>query len=646
MEKTGQISYFSMKYNYYIDQEKLSSALNNYALKQSDLTDINEVLELYNAKKFLDQNEQVFEWSKDKKEEYREKAAGVEEKVREFFSSLTVENVCKSHDQCEVYFWDDFWKLFYQYELYKRIPQDRFEETMIGLRMPPNSMIKNKKFVEYFDAEVSAMFKKPEFGAEFFVEYYFKKKDKTEKYYLPKGVTFEDKKKLISEYIDGTDVSANILDLIVNGQSNNSKEFNADDRLRLKAKKRLEEFWEEKSKGAIKIDSSINISFVPEDVEDYLKFENGNISATYSSTWIKDNQDYPTLLNNFIYLFGYTDLHMRCLLTRTFHESGILEDIFSTNGNGMYKTGQTFNMKNTLANMQMTGYMDVLNRFNLHLEDICKWFFEEYLKEEFGVEGFECNIPKHDASALEKCKLLASALDGVIKQYLLFVQDGEINRELYEMSSSPVSFSNLPSFIAKKYAYTDDSDLRREMRDLYSNQNILSYIEKTKSQYSTLAELLTRENICRADFNSFQLEEINWLLAAGTIDESEGYLKINPARSVILKEFYRQEYICLSYVKNDELKKLIKAGRVKVKSGILYDSEADYIDFLLNKRKFSNGLDLRNKYIHDTGSSDEKKQKNDYATLMEVMIILIIKINEEFCLREIWMKGGTDFYEL
>ena len=74
--------------------------------------------------------------------------------------------------------------------------------------------------------------------------------------------------------------------------------------------------------------------------------------------------------------------------------------------------------------------------------------------------------------------------------------------------------------------------------------------------------------------------------------------------------------------------------------------ESRYFDFYLNKTDFSDGLDLRNKYIHDTGSLDEKTQTHDYYTLLKLMIILIIKINEDFCLYDELKKGGQDYYEL
>lgn len=66
---------------------------------------------------------------------------------------------------------------------------------------------------------------------------------------------------------------------------------------------------------------------------------------------------------------------------------------------------------------------------------------------------------------------------------------------------------------------------------------------------------------------------------------------------------------------------------------MLSKSEWEYFDYVLNKAEFSNGLDLRNRYIHDTNSLDEQQQQNDYIVLLKMFIILVIKINEEFAYR-------------
>lgn len=79
----------------------------------------------------------------------------------------------------------------------------------------------------------------------------------------------------------------------------------------------------------------------------------------------------------------------------------------------------------------------------------------------------------------------------------------------------------------------------------------------------------------------------------------------------------------------------------------VFDKENTRMFFdIIDRRYNSNGLDLRNKYIHDSISKDETRQNYDYAILMKIMIILIIKINEEFCLRDDCIGTNSDFYGL
>lgn len=63
-----------------------------------------------------------------------------------------------------------------------------------------------------------------------------------------------------------------------------------------------------------------------------------------------------------------------------------------------------------------------------------------------------------------------------------------------------------------------------------------------------------------------------------------------------------------------------------------------------NRAEFFHGLDLRNKYIHDTNTLDEKRQQHDYMVLLKMFILLVIKINEELCLCEKMSKEEDGFY--
>jgi len=75
----------------------------------------------------------------------------------------------------------------------------------------------------------------------------------------------------------------------------------------------------------------------------------------------------------------------------------------------------------------------------VRIEEVFKWFFEVYLKDEFGAVGFSYSPPSENTTPAERCKLLAISIDGVLKQYRLFVEDGYVDRELLEIAMGRLS---------------------------------------------------------------------------------------------------------------------------------------------------------------------------------------------------------------
>lgn len=159
--------------------------------------------------------------------------------------------------------------------------------------------------------------------------------------------------------------------------------------------------------------------------------------------------------------------------------------------------------------------------------------------------------------------------------------------------------------------------------------------------YDSFFKLLENETVYYNDFKTIQKEKIDFLLSQGTIRIDEaGEIELKYDRLKMLIQLYRYEYLCLAYEKteNDPLKDALKNNKLLVENTLFSRPEQDYLDYLLNKHKFSNGLDLRNKYIHSTNSLDEKVHRDDYMRFLIVMAIIIIKINEEFCLKEKLIK--------
>ena len=646
MQELGLKEYFAIGYYFVGEEKKIPLVLDAYAKNQLDLSDVYRVLELSSIKVFFDKYDYVNAWNDDYYRKYKELSRNAEKEVRLFFQSITENAIVPIYNVCKVIFWDEFWKYFYIYKVYDKISAEHFKEIADGLRIPPNELLKNKNLVEKFDTQITEMLKNPEYGARFIVDYYMRKDNGKTKCYFPKSLTKEDKYNIIKAYINGDIVNINILDLIINGKSKKSKEFDVDAKLRHLAKKRSERYWNNNTTSVFEYETGVEVSFSPENPDQDLDFSDGIIIAKYNSDWIKNNLDYPTLLNNFIYLFGYTDICMRCLFTARSLKQGIFEKMVSVQGNGMYQKGQLFELLNVLSSGQMQGYVDILNNFDIYLEEIIKWFFEVYLKNEFGANGFICIMPEKSDSILSKYERVATVMDGVTKQFKLFCEEGEIDRELYEMISGSVRYKEIPSLIKNKYAYANSNEILREMQDMFSNQGLLSYTEKTKGRYNTLFELLQSEHVRPEELKEYNFDEFNWLLERGAVVINDGIFILNYERIRILKELNDKGVICLQYKDSDILRELISKGEIRVESSLLSKSEWEYFDYVLNKAEFSNGLDLRNRYIHDTNSLDEQQQQNDYIVLLKMFIILVIKINEEFCLQDKISKNGADFYEI
>ncbi len=101
---------------------------------------------------------------------------------------------------------------------------------------------------------------------------------------------------------------------------------------------------------------------------------------------------------------------------------------------------------------------------------------------------------------------------------------------------------------------------------------------------------------------------------------------------MLLKDLYDHEVICTSYWKKDLIDQLVVSGDLRYGSSLFSEPEQKYLNYMLNKKDYSNGLDLRNRYIHGSNTLEEQQHQIDYITILKLMIVVVIKINEEFCL--------------
>lgn len=148
--------------------------------------------------------------------------------------------------------------------------------------------------------------------------------------------------------------------------------------------------------------------------------------------------------------------------------------------------------------------------------------------------------------------------------------------------------------------------------------------------------MLRVEKLTIDDFLHYQVPPIQWLVERDCIrEDSNKILFLNEDRVLILKDLFNHEVICPAYYQKRKsiIDSMIGNGDLRYGSTLFSEPEQAYLNYQLNQAEFSNGLDLRNKYIHSSYSQDKRVQEEDYDRLLRIMALVIMKINEEFCLK-------------
>lgn len=599
---------------------------------------INDIIEFYNIQLYFENEIYLNTWTEEMKSEYKSRVKDFSKVIGKYFSQIDEKTFMNVFTEIDNRYIADFWVLFEKYKLFNRLSTEFFSEILLQDKAIIQDILKCKNIVNKYEQEITSYFLDNINCVEILLlEYVIARGINKSKYYFPSIMSDDDKNQMLLRYIESERAKYNYLKIIYEGKS--TKEFPISDKAKLNAKRRYEEEGEKIFATGVGIEYGTKVSFVPElENTSSVNFNNGIVEASYSLEWIEENRDFPTLLNNFIYLFGFTDLQFRIQHVNKKNALGIFERVMGVKGKNEYVTGVGFNQIQGLAMLQMVGYYNQLLRFDIRLEQILKWFFECYLKEEFHIDGFYLNLPSAESTFLEKCRTIVSEIDSVLKQYKLFVEEKCIDSELLQLSSEHIFMRNIPSVIDAKYVYAKGSNFNRASYLLFSDQSKLVYIMERKKGYGTLFKMLSSEFIFKADFLQYQSNDIEWLEKEGYVycDEN-GYMRNETKRVTLLKQLYDQEVLCRSYIEHnfkDELDWLLKKDMIELESSLLSRVEQDYFNYLLNKSEYSNGLDLRNKYVHGTQTMEEGEQEQHYYIFLRVLVLLVIKINEEFCLSD------------
>ena len=600
-------------------------------------SDINSALELYNIQKLFQIRAKLPDWSEEYFRQLTQKATGHTSTIGAFWKTVEDKNFIETYKNTEKLYRDNFWEEFERHKTYRRVSKETFRFFLKTQKPLITYILRQKEVVREYGKQLAEYMLDDPQSAELLLDYYLGL-DKAP-CFLPNELSAEQKVQILEKYISSEDCNMNYLQSLLNGRITNNKEFPVTPRLKQRAQKRLDAFWKNHFETHQGVETSVGVEFTPDcPVEaGCLSRKGTDLCAQYNTSWFLENLDYPTLLNNFIYLFGYVDFQFRSEFPAISSEMSEMEKNIGIRGPKEYRYGCAFEQRSLLFSAQLVVYANFLKRQGIAIEDVFQWFFETYLKEEFGVENFSFPVCSPEASILEKAKMMATEIERVFKQYKLYCEDGKIDHELLELETCSEKIDRIPSLRGNKYIYTTGDESATAQFLLFSNQSVLGMVESCGHEYETLYELLRKETVRLEDFADFQKRDLQWLI-------QRNLLAIDPTGVVtpawkkvrLLKDLYDKGVVVNGYYTdcNAALEELQRQGFIRCESSLFSVPEQQYLNFMLNQAEYSNGHQLRNKYVHGSYPLDETKQQQDYIELLKIMVLIIIKINEEFCFRE------------
>tara|TARA_R110002167_G_scaffold366458_1_gene598024 strand:- start:5824 stop:7785 length:1962 start_codon:yes stop_codon:yes gene_type:complete len=603
--------------------------------------DVNDFLERYHIKKYLDNKLYLNHWTTTDILTFKSRSDEYMLKLGRFFSRIDSENIEEIYQKILHNYVDSFWEIVNNHNVFQRISNEVFVKILGKEPHLINIILKFKGIVSHYDSTLRNLLVDYDLSAEILLSIYEIKHDRPiEKKFLPNSLTLQDKEQIILDYLDSDDPNLNYIGLILNAKHQNGFQLSAKTRLRAKHlnKKLISNLFQ--NQNGLRYGVTVAFSENIPNVIDGFVDDNHIANYRYSVQFIRENNEPYTLFQNFKYLFDYLDEHGRINLIGKKSRLGGLERFMGIRSKNEYVGGTSFSLSEMTSQAQLSGYDKVLDDIDVPLLKVLQDIFTvEFQKIHNFPENARFSIPRANNSAFEKIKILAPEFESSLKQFKLFVEDREINFELLAISSLPVAIKDIPSLNESKYLYLNEkiNKVKQYTSLLFSDQTLLAYVEPYREKhYRNLCEILSNEEINYENYEEYNKPQLDFLVNEGLLmlDKDSNIIMKNFHRIMIMKDLYENEFGSFYHYPDSfqrEAKKMMEEKLVYFESSLFSKPEQSYFNYYLNKSEFTNGLDLRNSYLHGThGKADnDEVHESVYYMYLKLVVLAFLKIDDD-----------------
>lgn len=592
----------------YFDGEKISSLLAK--MQESHSSDsINQLLEFYNLANYLEVS------GKENKEKIKKLNADISKR---FCAIVAKEPI----DDLEEYYQPGFVELLITTKTLK----SAFQRKLLNKIYVYNLLKQKAIVVKYPDYIIERINENP-----LNFEYIISKLIKNDDVYIPEG----DYSSLCASFIRHPHIHPDYLQLIwqgIDGMNRYVKDYN--EKLKLLAKSIYDE-----TTNTIINNQGVrqSVSFLVTTSHQQFKDEVSNTiagkgrcyPAFVDAEWLHQNREKESALN---YLLFDENIFTRDTMFRAVnnkHEDG-LTDFFGVKAKDgkEYRGNTLFEFNFRICTMVVQVIDSTLLSDGNDITGLIEYYLNTYIKSAYKIQFPKYPKVKKKLDIQYKIVALCGLIEHILKCWKAFcdTRDKIIKPEYINLISE-VLREKPAGLIDEKYA-TLTADGERIARTLMSNQsetNCFYYKEHKKC----LLDLLM-SGIKIDDSNEHINVELKPLCLAGILDHKErNWILKDENKAAALARLWRQPCINLRHYEDNAIKDLIESKYMVAYTGLLSDEEFDLLQYVLINR-YRDGLGIRNKYAHGLPIyQDANRYKNDYYIALTMLVMLIIKIDDE-----------------
>ncbi|WP_222539510.1 hypothetical protein [Pedobacter polysacchareus] len=606
--------------------EKAEALLNDPP--NAEELDLNLLLEFQHIKQHFEHDLFLPKWTEETRSAYKATTEQFIGHAQKYFLGFQRENLMTEIGTLEFSNRKNFWKLFSYFEIYKKFDRTIILEILEAEPIHIRYILKVKALVQHYNNELRTILLEDAHSAELLLSHFEEKQDNTAvEYHFPKSLSDLDKQQIIVRYLDSEEPNPNFVDLIRKSQS-----FKLTPKILLKAKQTDEalkdKYFSEESSTVISVEGGLNML----QTEPVLYESTGKATKiTYGGAYFDTLNSDIELFSIFSDIFLYTNEEELIELVNKDSEMDNFERTLMRSKNEYY-AGIVFSRKDMLSTIQLQLFEVYLKKKERTIESFLESFFQLFFKDRQGMDNLEFKLPQADAAQGDKIRMLAPELEYLLKQYRCYVTEGEINHELLQMDSAPGYLSEVPSLVSGKYISSDHPEIKKLQYYFFEPYSMLARAEG-KSSAKTLYKILRNEGLLFSTLESYQKDFALHLQQEGFLTINEDTIEIADLTLVYIAGLLRKNS-SMNYWRHPlalrlKMDQLVNDGLLLTSNQLFTLEECNYINYYLNKKEFSNGYDLRNKYLHGTNNRSLKNQEADYRKFLRIVILILLRLKED-----------------